>query len=253
MIKHKIIFAFLIAFMTMLCFTGSALSQAPQLVARWPFDETAGNFTEDTVGDNDGELVGGPGWIAGKFGNAVQFDEKNGQYVEVEAAPELARTESLTVIAWVKVNSAAGRQEIVCYADSYDILINNGVFKAYIHQGGAFSRAASNVNVQTDKWYFLAMTYDDEDLKLYVDGKLEAEAGLPGGINILGLPLRFGNNPAAPAEPWGISGILDEVQLWDKPMTEDEIQQAYESPLAFLAVNSKGKLTTSWGELKNLH
>ena len=249
MVKCKIVSALLV-FM-LIGFGGSALSQEPKLIARWPFDETSGNFVEDAVGENDGECIGDPEWVVGKFGNGIQFDEKTGQYVEVPEAPELAPTDSLTVIAWVKVNSAAGRQEIVCYGDSYDILINTGVFKTYIHKGGAFPRAPGKTPVETDKWYFLAMTYDDEDLKLYVDGKLDGSAALPGGIDFLGLPLRFSNNPAAAGEPWGISGVLDEVELWDKPMTAEEIMKAYESPLAFLAVGSKGKLTTTWGGLKS--
>ena len=251
MIKRKIMIVLLIFALIGLWFADSALSQEPKLIARWPFDESSGNIVHDAVGDNDGERVGGPEWVAAKFGNGIQFDQKTGQYVEVPAAPELAPTDSLTLMAWVKVNSAAGRQEIVCYGDSYDILINNGVFKTYIHQAGAFPRAPGKTPVETDKWYFLAMTYDSKDLKLYVDGKLDGSAKLPGGIDFLGLPLRFSNNPAAPGEAWGISGILDEVELWDKPMTDEEISKAYESPLAFLAVSSKGKLTTTWAAVKN--
>ena len=241
----------MLVFMLMSLWSKVSLSQAPKLVARWSLDENSGSVANDAVGDNHGKLEGGPKWVAAKFGNGLKFDTKTGQYVEIPKAPELALADSLTVIAWVNVNSSAGRQEIFCYADSYDIYIDNGVFKAYIHKGGAFPRATWKNAVETDKWNFVAMTYDSKELKLYVNGAFDGIAKLPGGIDILDLPLRFGNNPAAPAEAWGISGILDEVEIWDKPMTDEQIKQAYEDPLAFLSVSPKDDLMATWGKLKS--
>ncbi len=249
--KRKIMMVLSISMLIGLWFTGSLSSQESQLIARWPLDENSGSVVHDVIGGNDGERVGGPEWVPAKFGSGLQFSKKARQYINIPRTPELEPAESLTVMVWVNVNSAAGRQEIFCYGDSYVILINNGVFKAYIHKGGAFPRAPGKTPVETDRWYFLAMTYDSQDLKLYVNGKLDGSARLPGGIDFLGLPLRFSNNPAAPAEVWEISGILDEVELWDTAMTEEEIMKAYESPLAFLAVSWKGKLPTAWGVLKS--
>jgi len=249
-LKHQITFILSVLILLGLWSVYAELSAAPQLIARWPLDEGAGNVVQDVIGDNNGKRVGSPKWVPAKFENGLLFDKKTGQYVEIPGADELEPNDSLTVMAWVNVNSAAGRQEIFCYADSYDILINNGVFKTYIHQGGAFPRAPGKTPVQTNKWYCLAMTYDGKDLKLYVNGKLDGSAKLPGGILFLTLPLRFSNNPAAPNEAWGISGILDEVEIWDRPMTEEEIIQAYKSPLSFLAVSSKIKLTTTWCSIK---
>ena len=246
--RYKGIIVLSISALIALWSTGGALSQLGlQPVARWPLDENAGNDVSDAVGNNDGERIGGPAWVPAKFGSGIQFD--GGTYVEIPRSPEMELAES-TVILWLKVSSAGGRQEIFCYGDSYVMLINNGVFKAYIHKGGAFPRAPGSTPVQTDIWYCLAMTYDSEDLKLYVNGELDGNASLPGGIDFLGLPLRFSNNPAAPAQAWEIIGILDEVELWDKAMSAEEIMAAYEDPLAFLAVDSESKLSTTWGVLK---
>lgn len=250
MSKHRIAFILLISTLLVIWFSHSALSQQAKLIARWPMDEGSGGVIGDAVSDNDGERVAGGDWVPAKFGTGIQFDKKTGQYIEVSKAPELEPDGPLTVIAWVNVNSSAGRQEIFCYGDAYVMHIDAGVFKAYIHDGGAFPRAPGKTPVKTDKWYFLAMTYDLKDLKLYVDGKLDGGSSLPGGIVYLGLPLRFGNNPAAPGQTWGISGILDEVEIWDQAMTEGQIMEAFESPLSFLAVSSKGKLAAIWGGLK---
>lgn len=250
MAKKQIIIIMVISILVGSWLTNNAFSQAAKLIARWPLDETAGNTIKDAVGKNDGKLTGGPSFVAGKFGNGLKFTKTTGQYVEITRDPELELVGSLTAMVWVNVNSAAGRQEIFCYGDSFVIHIDAGVFKAYIHQGGLFPRAPGKTPVEVDKWHFLVATYDSKELKLYVDGKLDGNSKLPGGIAFLDLPLRFSNNPAAPAEAWGVQGIVDEVEMWDKPMTADEIMKAYESPLYFLFVDSNGKLANVWGEVK---
>ena len=249
-IKNQFMIILCISILIGLWFADSALPQGAKLIARWPLDENAGGVVEDVIGNNDGKLIGSPERVKANFGNGLRFNKPTGQYVEIPKAPELELADSLTAMVWVNVNSAAGRQEIFCYGDSYVIHIDAGVFKAYIQQGGAFPRAPGKTPVEIDKWHFLAATYDSKDLKLYVDGKLDGSSRLPGGIGFLELPLRFSNNPAAPGESWGVNGIVDEVEMWDKPMTADEILKAYESPLAFLSVNSKGKLASLWGKLK---
>ena len=53
---------------------------------------------------------------------------------------------------------------------------------------------------------------------------------------------------------WGgtgqkFNGVIDEVQVWDRALTEKEILQSMEDITA-LAVDASGKLTTMWGSLK---
>ena len=70
------------------------------------------------------------------------------------------------------------------------------------------------------------------------------------------------NNPVDPAgvpnevtigtwttEAW--PGIVDEVRLWNRVLTEKEIQESMEKGKdSFTAVQPGGKITTSWGSLK---
>jgi len=239
-----------VSMLAILWFTGDASSQAPQLVARWALDEADGREVVDFVGKNDGEIVGKYERVSAMFDKGVKFEGGNSNYIEVPMSEDLELSKSITWMLWANVSSAGGRQELFCYSDAYVIHIDGGVFKAYIHQGGQFPRAPGKTPVEINKWHFLAATYDSETLKFYLDGKLDGSAKLPGAIGFLGMSLRFGNNPAAPAESWGIVGIIDEVEIWDKPMTEDEILFAYEFPLDFLAVNARGKLAGTWGDLK---
>ena len=52
-----------------------AASMIDALVGYWAFDEGKGDIAKDYSGNkNDGVLKGGPTWVAGKFGNALEFD-----------------------------------------------------------------------------------------------------------------------------------------------------------------------------------
>ena len=47
-------------------------------------------------------------------------------------------------------------------------------------------------------------------------------------------------------------GIMDEFAVFTTPLTEEEIEILMEEGLrAIAAVSSSGKLTTTWGKLKN--
>ena len=47
------------------------------------------------------------------------------------------------------------------------------------------------------------------------------------------------------------NGVIDEVQVWNRALTESEIQQSMGDFIAGIAVDASGKLTTTWGSLKH--
>lgn len=77
-----------------------------------------------------------------------------------------------------------------------------------------------------DEWLHLAGTYDGSEMRLYLDG------------------VEVATN--------SVSGKVDEVAVLDVVLTADEIKQVMTNGVqkTILAVDSRGKLTTSWGEIK---
>jgi hypothetical protein len=48
------------------------------------------------------------------------------------------------------------------------------------------------------------------------------------------------------------NGLIDEVRIWDRALSEKEIKENMnKGSVELLAVNKKGKLTTAWGWIKN--
>ena len=47
------------------------------------------------------------------------------------------------------------------------------------------------------------------------------------------------------------NGFIDEVCIWNRALTPDEIQQSIDGTLISAAVTGKDKLAATWGQIKN--
>ena len=250
MLKFKFFMLLTILTLLVLCFSSVALSQTAKLIARWPLDEGSGDTIKDVVGGFNGKFVGGKlSWVDAKFGKGLEFPGKN-IHVAVKKDPALELESSVTLAVWVNFTLAGGREDIVSYDDSYAIMSEGGIFKAFIHQGN-WPMANGKTAIETEEWYCAAMTYDGKNINLYLNGELDGTMAAPGAIAYQNTELWFGAAPADPGQAWYLNGILDEVEIWNKAMTEDEIKNLYKSPPVSSAVDQKGKLTATWGQLKS--
>ena len=96
----------------------------------------------------------------------------------------------------------------------------------------------------------MAGTYDGKAIKAYVNGALEGqavEAGKPD--NPQAEPLRIGAVNGIPAK-----GIVDEVAIFNVALQEEDIidimNNGLQKTLKYLSVESIGKLTATWGDIK---
>jgi len=244
-------FTFLIILTLMvLCFSNISLAQAPKLIARWSFDEGSGDTVKDVVGGNDGKFVGGKlNWVDAKFEKGIEFTGKN-IHVAVKKDPALELESSVTLAVWVNFAATGGREEIVSYDDSYVITSEGGIFKSFIHQAN-WPMANGKTQIVTGEWYFAATVFDGKNVNLYVNGELDGTIAAPGNIAYQNTEMWFGAAPADPGQAWYFNGIMDEVEIYNKAMTADEMKNLYNSPPVSNAVDQKGKLAIAWGQLKS--
>jgi hypothetical protein len=95
--------------------TAAALrAQTPNPAAYLTFDEGSGTVAHDSSGNNnDATLLGGAGWPAGLVGpGALNLTGAAGAYADIPR-DVVDTTKSLTVAAWVKLNSLGGFQTFV--------------------------------------------------------------------------------------------------------------------------------------------
>ena len=109
MVKVRVC-ACLVFLLPFLCLAEVGLEDA---IGVWLFDEGKGEVAKDSSANgNHGELIGGPKWVKGKFGQGLEFDGK-GTSVETESADKLTgfklgKKTDFTATAWFKTDRDGG-------------------------------------------------------------------------------------------------------------------------------------------------
>ena len=83
-------------------------------------------------------------------------------------------------------------------------------------------------------------------MKVYINGKLEGEAANNVLITPSDLELWIGGDDNGRPTDF-FPGKIDEVRLYDKVLSEANIQRVMETPQD---VQARGKLTTTWAKIK---
>lgn len=131
--------------------------------------------------------------------------------------------EQATVEVWIKVEANERYYNyILChnYADlGYGLAIHG-------RPGKVFSQAA-DTTVPVGRWTHLAIAYSDKSEKVYVNGELAAARERSGPLKPITKDMLVGNSDmfGSPGnEPTPFHGLIDEMRIWDKPLTQQEIR-----------------------------
>jgi hypothetical protein len=219
---------------------GSTNSAAAQLTVRAPGScnlpsgavswWTADGNTLDSVGNNNGALEGGAGFVPGEVGLA--FDFRNGSgYVQAPDSPSLALgANDFTIELWANFASLSGSRALLAKDNGSGQLskwifwLNSGQLQFYVGNGssqtsfgsGAFSPALNT-------WHHLAVTRSGSLFSFYVDGALSSTATYAGAIPAISAPLTIGQAENG----YFMGGLEDEVTLYSRALLPAEIQDIY--------------------------
>ena len=256
-----IIVASLITVVVLLPTLGSTDVLTESCVGAWLLDETSGAIARDDSGyDNDGTIEGSVSFVNGKFNGAFSFEAGG----DGEAQVKIPNSQSLnvtefTVTLWSKLKEVGdgywiwgiglygGDKGIVAYAADG---CTHFKFR-YCVVGGGCSKHSFNSNFYDDNWRHVAVTKDEEHLKVYVDGEPIAEQGI-GRLNTSSEPFIIGGGIAGVPST---QGVLDDVGFFNVPLEPDDIIRLMDNGLdAYTkgrAMESQEKLATSWGRIKS--
>lgn len=185
-------------------------------------------------------------------GSALAFNGSN-DVVTVADNSALNLTGNLTIEAWVKFNETTrttgnfDRQSIVAksaVSDSYALVLLNKTFfndpiLRFYHNGSSKSSTSFTwSDVATNRWYHLAVSYDQTMTKIYIDGLLRASNYVNGSISTHSGPLQFGLSGSV----YPLDGQLDEVHLWNVARTDAQILGNRNHP----AVGTESGLVAAW-------
>lgn len=247
----RVILVSVMIFALLLLFLSAAMGQAEQfLVGYWPFDEGAGKEAKDASGNgHDGELNGDAQWVQGKFDKALDFGAGGG-YIAVPDDDALDFTDAVTVMCWFNLNEAIlGQRRMMSKNNSIFVIFDFGdpLSLDFLAKPNNDFAESTTTDWKIGEWYHFAGTFDGDMLRVYINGKMEGEAGGVPPIDISDLELWIG---ADDWQPPGTSfpGIIDDVRIYSKALTDAEIKEAMAGPVAVQMTHDK--LPITWGIIK---
>ncbi|MFQ5406303.1 MAG: LamG domain-containing protein, partial [Candidatus Micrarchaeia archaeon] len=181
----------------------------------------------------------------GKFGNALKFDGDT-DYVNL---PSVNPTEAISVEAWVKSADSTGYSgawQIVSKYSAYILgtgtsagsnmcfIIFNGT--AWVDYGNCFTVP------DPQNWHHFVGTYDSSisQQKLYVDGVLRQTKTATGTINPDTGSVNIGKRESSTDPVDYFNGSIDEVRIWNRVLTAEEVNASFNSSLYRLERNFTG-------------
>jgi hypothetical protein len=162
---------------------------------------------------------------------APSFD--GGGFVRVPSASSLNPTSQLTVEAWINPSSlnnplqgiAGTWDDLTGNNRSYLLWVQFGKVAFYVsHDGANFPSVVSTTTLQPDQWYHVAGTFDGTNLRLYVNGSLEATQASPGPVHANSQPFFIGRVDGGGNGPTFFDGQIADVRLWDVARSQSDIQ-----------------------------
>tara|TARA_B100000749_G_scaffold226326_1_gene181870 strand:- start:111 stop:884 length:774 start_codon:yes stop_codon:yes gene_type:complete len=236
-------------------FVGKAIQGDDSLKLYLPFEEGKGKVAKDKSGNgNDGTLEGETKWIDGKYGKAISLNGKDSG-VTVPDSDSLDTPDEITVEAWIyPLNVNVDYPEIVLkgYGTAFEMCVLKDLAIDWeFHIGGWKTVNSGAGTISLKKWLHAAGTYDGKATKVYVNGAKMGNAGHSGDFGVNGAPVLIGYRLRDMKIPdMFFEGIIDDVAIYNRALTEKEIRTDMEEGVLPLAVQSTEKLSTTWGRIK---
>jgi hypothetical protein len=236
------------------------------LVGYWPFN---GNANDESGNGNNG-TVNGATLTADRFGvanKAFSFDGAT-SYIEVLDDNSLDVT-SVSVSCWINPNDFGSvsqnhqghifsKREASGWGNSFQMAVttttpNNGIWANFTIGSNNWVFYDPSVNpLQVNSWMFVTYTHDSNEAKLYINGELKNSLTILGGLSSNNLPLWFGARPNAGGNSQFYDGKIDDISIWNRALTQCEIQDLYNAQLNSVAVNGGTDQTLCEGQSTSL-
>lgn len=221
------------------------------LVLHFTFSEGSGDATVDSVAGVKAPIEN-PVWTDGIEGSALDFnraatifdeDKTISCLIPAESTPDLS--EGFTMAVWVKMTEKPAGWRAFLFRGQYGDAPNAKGFHYGVDSSPKFYFVGSpegswtalnppdtDKPLEIDKWYYYSVTYDAGTgaVKKYLNGELHSETVWDGKLHdALDEPIRIGGKWSDDLynEYDALPAVIDEVKIWTRPLTPDEVAAEY--------------------------
>ena len=224
------------------------------LISIWTFDRSdiAGKAVKDVSGNNDGAIEGNPKTVNGKIEEALEFDGKD-DYIDCGNDKSISDfSTAYSIEAWA----------YFVVADNYPGLFQRGdktassQIEIYLQPNANLTTVHNRDSiyyvywspVPLNQWTHIAVVWEKKGWKVYYDGAEQPQTGEGGTAanpdtgETCYIGLGYTENP--------MNGIIDEVKIYNRALSANEIQKNLKATSNTLAVEPVNKLAITWSAIK---
>jgi len=206
------------------------------LVGYWSFNEGSDSTAYDDSGNGYQGTINDASWSNGIYGSALEFDGDD--FVAFDSP--VLNTPPYSVCSWVHPDSFSVEVGKYIMANGGESNDAHGFCLLLQNPGNWFfagKKTDKIAHIQTypasssEEWVFLCGTWDGnglENFDLYVNGELVS--GTRWTEDDSGNEERNLRIGASSYELGGFQGLIDEVRIYDRELSQEEIQELYENP-----------------------
>lgn len=227
-----------IIFNILFLFCVSLKVSAQGLIAHYPL---SGHVNDISGNKNNGVVSGGVFPTTDRFGNycgALMFNGIDG-YITIPDSKSLSSPfKAFSVTTWFKLNPDPSGNNfkwltIICKGDQSSEIKNTPHYRVQIFQGNTQSTISINSDftkndfsyqdhlISYDQWYFLAVVYDGNQVKMYLNGKLLWSYPYFANLDANNQPLNIGRDIPGVSEYF--NGALSDLKIFNYALNENEI------------------------------
>lgn len=202
-----------------------------QITSHWKFNEGTGGTAGDSSGSGLEGAITGAAWSTGVNGGALTFDGND--YLTVADDNKLDIYDKLTVSFWInasaypsgyagypiKKNSNTTDANFVCHYFGTTAGAYQGKIGFLANAGGAWKAISQYETIPQNQWVHVALTYNSTGGgQLYLNGIATGSRTGSGTLAVNAADLIIGT---------AIKGKLDEVSIYNRELSADEIRGIY--------------------------
>ena len=194
------------------------------LVLMYNFDKLASlgedsSTVVDMTGNGNSGSVTQATWTSlGKYNGAFDFD---GTGDSITTSIDLDTYSSFTVTGWVyprDTGESGTRTGFFGQNDAFETLWDGTTLNYWTESGDC------DITVEKNQWVHLALQYHSSTIYIYKNGAL-ANSVSGGGSSSYNFNIGGGGINSETGNT--LDGIIDEIRIWNRCLTEDEIYQQY--------------------------
>jgi len=185
--------------------------------------------------------------LFGQSGNALYFDNVDDVVTVPNASALIANSTTISMSFWVyPQNTTSIYPDLDGFAgfrnntdaDFYLVQLNSTDVEPRFRNSAGANFDFVLTGLQLNSWQHFVMTYDGITLRVYHNGVLGGSVPANGSISLLNETFYMGQTPW-PGAGFFLNGKLDEVSLWNKTLSQAEIDCIYNGAIDPTSANLK--------------